>query len=240
MKRITGFVGENWFLLSLWIMVILLSFCAGLAQAATNLPLGCPTHPNCGNSQRVFVVPIDGVTHVSTPAGWQVFSESLATVLVCINDLEPGTSTNECPPAAKIQVEYCAVFGALCIEPDDPPIEPPSPNHTVTLTWKRTAVNTDGSPLTDLAGYRIYSGTSKADGSAPRVDELGLIYTLADPNATMHKIPGFGWGRYYFSMSAYTSHSQESTRSPITADSTVEYVRPLTVPAGVTGVSASK
>ncbi len=34
---------------------------------------------------------------------------------------------------------------------------------TATLSWTPPTQNTDGSPLTDLAGYRVYWGTSSGN-----------------------------------------------------------------------------
>jgi hypothetical protein len=91
--------------------VLALLFCAA-APAAEKLSLSCPTYPDCGNSQRVFDVPGPD-TMVSTEAGWVRFGDA-DEVLVCLDDLEPGAHTSECPRDRKVRVPRCEVAGAEC------------------------------------------------------------------------------------------------------------------------------
>jgi hypothetical protein len=113
--------------------VLALLFCAS-APAAEKLPLTCPTYPDCGNSQRVFDAPTAD-TMVSTEAGWVRFADA-DEVLVCLDDLELGAHTSECPRDRKIRVPRCEVAGAECAQ--QPFLATPSVGYaplTIELQW---------------------------------------------------------------------------------------------------------
>ena len=76
---------------------------------------------------------------------------------------------------------------------------------SATLSWMPPTKNTDGSRLTDLAGYKIYYGTS--DKYLQRVIEV------KDPSATEYTISDLPPFTYYFSVTAYSATGAESERS---------------------------
>ncbi|HTN42830.1 MAG TPA: fibronectin type III domain-containing protein, partial [Nitrospiria bacterium] len=68
------------------------------------------------------------------------------------------------------------------------------------LTWNAPTTNTDGSPLTDLAGFKVYYGTSS-----------GIYSTTIDAgNQTTYTVTGLGTGTFYFTVTAYDSSGNES------------------------------
>lgn len=70
---------------------------------------------------------------------------------------------------------------------------------SATVSWTRPTQNTDGTPLTDLAGFKLYHGTSAAAlASATPI-------TIANPAATSHVVPGLPNGLRYFGTQAYTA-----------------------------------
>lgn len=75
----------------------------------------------------------------------------------------------------------------------------------VTLQWQPPTVNTDGSPLSDLAGYRIYYG----------LDPDSLIYfvELQNPSLTSYVVEELTPNIWYFAMTAFNSQGIESTFS---------------------------
>jgi hypothetical protein len=65
-----------------------------------------------------------------------------------------------------------------------------SASGTLLVTWSAPAKNTDGTPLTDLAGYTIYYGTQPA--------AYTKSLTIDDPSATYTIIRGLQPGVHYF------------------------------------------
>ena len=67
---------------------------------------------------------------------------------------------------------------------------------SATLSWTPPTQNSDGSPLVDLAGYKIYWGT--ASGSYTSVVQLG------NPGLATYVVDGLASGAtYYFAVSAF-------------------------------------
>lgn len=74
-----------------------------------------------------------------------------------------------------------------------------------TLSWTPPTQNTDGTALTNLAGYRIHYGTS------PTV--LTQAIQIANPGASGYTVTNLAPGTYYFAVRAYTSGGAESATS---------------------------
>jgi hypothetical protein len=84
---------------------------------------------------------------------------------------------------------------------------PPATTGSATLSWTAPTENTDGSPITDLAGFHIYYGT---DESAPSqtIDVTGAT-------ATSYVISGLTPGTYYFTVVSYNSSGIDSADSNV-------------------------
>jgi hypothetical protein len=78
-----------------------------------------------------------------------------------------------------------------------------SPGNSATLTWDAPTTNADGTPLTDLAGYNLYYGTSSGN----------YTVTIDVGNVTTYGIDGFPPGTYYFVLTAYDISGNESDYS---------------------------
>jgi hypothetical protein len=70
------------------------------------------------------------------------------------------------------------------------------------LTWTPPTTNTNGTPLTNLAGYRVRWGT--AAGNYPNV------VTLNNAGLTAYVVENLGPGTYYFVVTAVSSTGTES------------------------------
>jgi len=99
-----------------------------------------------------------------------------------------------------------------------------SSDYTVMLTWDVPTTNTDGTPLTDLAGYELLMGTSPNNYSRsiniPVGDRLLSCKDDADNKNRSKKVTkcsytvtGLPQGDYYFIISAYNSYGKKSTSS---------------------------
>jgi len=86
---------------------------------------------------------------------------------------------------------------------------PPAGGSTgvATLSWTAPAQNMDGSAVTNLAGYRIYHGTSASS--------LTTMVQVSNPGASIYVVEGLPAGTRYFAVSAYNSAGVESDRSAV-------------------------
>ncbi len=76
---------------------------------------------------------------------------------------------------------------------------------SATLSWTAPTENDDGSPLTDLAGYKIYWGTSP--GSYPN------SVTINNPGITTYVVEDLPPGTYEFVATSFNSAGMESVYS---------------------------
>jgi Fibronectin type III domain len=70
------------------------------------------------------------------------------------------------------------------------------------LSWTPPTLNTDGSPLNDLAGYKVLYGSSPGNYT----HELAIT----DPSATSFTVTGLAPGTWYFAMKAVDTAGNES------------------------------
>jgi hypothetical protein len=82
---------------------------------------------------------------------------------------------------------------------------------SATISWTPPTRNTDNSPLTDLAGYRIHYGTSS--------DTLTQVLDLPNPGISIGVVENIAPGTWYFAVTSYNSSNVESERSNITSKS---------------------
>jgi hypothetical protein len=78
---------------------------------------------------------------------------------------------------------------------------------SATLSWSPPTLNTDGSALTNLSGYRIYYGTSAG--------ALNQTVQLSGTGLTTYVFSNLPPATYYFAVTAYNSLSAESDRSNV-------------------------
>ena len=76
---------------------------------------------------------------------------------------------------------------------------------TATVHWVAPTTNVDGSPLTNLAGFRIRYGKNLAS--------LDQSVTISGAATTSYRITGLTTGTWYFTLSAFTNVGVESKPS---------------------------
>jgi hypothetical protein len=76
-----------------------------------------------------------------------------------------------------------------------------------TLSWQAPTQRVDGSPLSNLAGFRVYYGNSAGD--------LRYVIQVADPGARSRVIEDLTVGIWFFAATAYDESGGESSRSSI-------------------------
>ena len=73
-------------------------------------------------------------------------------------------------------------------------------SNSLMLSWNAPSTNEDGSPLSDLAGYKLYYG------NAPGI--YSNVITVGD--YTNAEIGDLGFGTYYLTVTAYDIYGNES------------------------------
>lgn len=84
---------------------------------------------------------------------------------------------------------------------------PPPSTGAVTISWTPPTENTNGTALTDLAGYHLYYGTSQSN--------LNQVVNITNPGLATYVLSGLSAATYYFAMTAVTSTGLESARSNV-------------------------
>jgi len=84
-----------------------------------------------------------------------------------------------------------------------------STSNTTIVSWMPPTQNTDGSALTDLAGYRVYYGKS--------LNAMTRIIDIGNPGQTSQFIDDLDEGTWYFAVTAYTGAGLESGLSELAA-----------------------
>jgi hypothetical protein len=80
-------------------------------------------------------------------------------------------------------------------------------NGTATLDWTAVTQNSNGTTLTNLAGYNIRYGTSATN--------LNQTIQVTNPSLTAYVITNLSSGTWYFAVDAYTSGGVEGTLSNV-------------------------
>ncbi len=80
-----------------------------------------------------------------------------------------------------------------------------SANGTATLSWTPPTTRADGSPLTNLAGYKVRYGTA--------VGSYATTISIDNPGVTSYMVENLSSGTWYFVMASYDSTGLESANS---------------------------
>lgn len=72
----------------------------------------------------------------------------------------------------------------------------------MTLTWQPPTENTNGTALTNLAGYYIYYGTQSQHYTS--------TIQITNPGITTYVVENLAAGTYYFVIAAYNSSGEDS------------------------------
>jgi hypothetical protein len=78
---------------------------------------------------------------------------------------------------------------------------------TASLKWSEPTANTNGTPLTNLAGYRIYYGQSAKN--------LSEVVDLNNPATTQYAISSLAAGTWYFAIQSVTASGAASALSDV-------------------------
>jgi hypothetical protein len=99
----------------------------------------------------------------------------------------------------------------LTVSPSGSSALPQTAPAAVTLQWQPPTENTDGSSLTNLAGYHVYYGTS--------ADALNSKITVANPGISSYVVENLAQGTWYFAVAGYNSDGVEGDLSAVASRS---------------------
>jgi len=134
-------------------------------------------------------------------------------------DVTDGTLTVAFVDGGPDDPMYSAIEVTPATGPVPPdPIPPTGATGSLTVRWTPPTQNTDGSTLTDLAGYRIYYGTAATD--------LSRTATVSNPGLVAYVLDGLTAGTWYVAMTAY-SPGGESDRTATASASVAPPVTPV-------------
>jgi hypothetical protein len=85
------------------------------------------------------------------------------------------------------------------------PVRTSNATGNATLDWMPPTENSDGSTLTNLAGYTVYYGTSP--------DNLTQSVKITNPGLTAYTVTDLPAGTWYFAVTSYSSAGAESSRT---------------------------
>ncbi len=85
------------------------------------------------------------------------------------------------------------------------PPSTPVAGTSVTLGWVAPTENNNGSPITDLAGYKIHYGVTSQDYTK--------VVAVSNPSLSRYVLDSLESGTYFFAITAYNSKGIESTLS---------------------------
>lgn len=178
----------------------------GASSQAAALPSiklsGTPPASVVAGNAYVFqpTVVTTGGTAIFSATGlprWAALNSSTGQISGTPASSDVGTTSNIALSAAAGSAT--ASLAPFRIDVTAPPA--PSPG-SATLSWTAPALNTDGTPVSGLAGYHIYYGTSAA--------ALNSAIDVPGAATTEYEISNLGSGTYYFIVIAYNSLGLDS------------------------------
>jgi len=104
--------------------------------------------------------------------------------------------------SGSIKLQAAALQGAPVYVPPPPPI-----TGSAILTWNAPTTYTDGSTLTDLAGFKVYWGTTQ--GTYPN------SFLIGNGGVLSYTVKGLSAGRWYFTVTALAGSGTESPQSKV-------------------------
>ena len=122
--------------------------------------------------------------------------------------MQPNVGVINRPPAGSAPITVTATptsgGGSIAKTTTTPP-PVTSIDGVATLDWQPPTANTDGTPLTNLAGYTVYYGTSP--------DNLSQSVKVTNPGLTAYSVTGLTSGTWYFAIASRTADGVESART---------------------------
>ena len=114
-----------------------------------------------------------------------------------------STTSTTPPPTVADTGSTTTTGGSSTTTP--PPASTTTSSTVVTLGWVAPTQNSNGTPITDLAGYKIHYGTVSQDYTQ--------VVSITNPSLSRYVLDSLASGTYYFAISSYNSQGVESPLS---------------------------
>jgi hypothetical protein len=140
---------------------------------------------------------------ISNKPAWATFSTSTGTLRGTPTSSNVGTTSN-------ITIRVTDGRTSATLAPFSLTVTASGTTTTTgsaTVTWAAPTQNSDGTALTNLAGYRIDYGTSSGS--------LTNSVQVANPGATSYTLASLKSGTWYFAVQAYTNSGLQSVLSNV-------------------------
>lgn len=137
------------------------------------------------------------VFQIDNLPGWATFDASTGKLSGTPEDGDVGTYTNIVISVSDGEATEQLQAFSISVEAIG--------NGTATVTWTAPTRRTDGSPLTDLAGYKVYWG-QESENYTESIE-------IDNPGVTTYVIEDLGRGTHYFAMTAISEDGLESAYS---------------------------
>ena len=138
---------------------------------------------------------------VSNKPAWAIFSTATGSLSGTPSSSQAGTYSG-------IAISVSDGTASTSLPAFGITVSAPAPvTGSATLSWSAPMQNTDGSALTDLAGFKVYHGTS-----ATALNEVVQLEGSTSSGYTYSQLTA---GTHYFAVSAYTAGGTESALSAL-------------------------
>jgi hypothetical protein len=135
---------------------------------------------------------------ISNKPGWAAFSTSTGRLSGTPSSAQTGTYSN-------IVIKVSDGKASASLAAFSIVVSSTGSDGSATLSWTPPTQNSNGSTLTNLAGYRIYYGTSAGD--------MSRTIQIPNPGTARYVVDNLGAATWYFSVRAYNSAGSESVAS---------------------------
>lgn len=142
---------------------------------------------------------------IQNKPAWATFSIANGSLSGTPASADAGTYSN-------VVISVSDGYTSASLAPFSINVTQPVSAGTATVTWTAPVTNTDGSALTDLAGYHVHYGTSPS--------ALSTVADVPNPATASYSVGSLASGTWYFAVSAYTTSGAESALSS-TASKTI-------------------
>jgi hypothetical protein len=148
---------------------------------------------------------------IANAPSWATFNASTGQLSGSPKDTSVGTTSNIVITVADGTATASLPAFSINVASTPPVTSPATPSVTssATVTWTAPTENTNGTALTDLAGYTIYYGTSASS--------MTQTIQVKSATATSYVITGLTSGTWYFAVASYTSGGTESALSAVSS-----------------------